>query len=84
MTNVISISPHAKLPLETSNKTLSFSSTTVGSISTTNLQMLNHGEWLSDEVVTFYFKLLAKRDAELTAKNPGRTRSHFITYFFFT
>jgi len=24
------------------------------SISTTNLQMLNHGEWLSDEVVTFY------------------------------
>jgi len=54
------------------------------SISTTNLQMLNHEEWLSDEVVTFYFKLLAKRDAELTAKNPGRTRSHFITYFFFT
>ena len=54
------------------------------SISTTNLQMLNHGEWLSDEVDTFYFKLLAKRDAELTAENPGRTRSHFITSFFFT
>jgi len=53
------------------------------SISTTNLQTLNHGCWLSDEVISFYFKLLAKRDAELTAENPGRKRSHFFNSFFF-
>jgi len=40
--------------------------------------------WLNDEVIHYYFSMLAKRDEALTAANPVRKRSHFFMSYFFT
>jgi hypothetical protein len=54
------------------------------SVQRKSMRTLQDGEWLNDEVIGFYLKLLAKRDKDLTDGNLGRKRSHFFSSFFFS
>lgn len=49
-----------------------------------SMHTLRPGEWLNDEVIHYFFHVLAKRDEALSAANPQRKRSHFFMSFFFT
>ena len=49
-----------------------------------NMQTLRPGCWLSDEVIHFFLAMLAQRDQDLCAADPGRKRSHFFKSFFMT
>jgi sentrin-specific protease 1 len=49
-----------------------------------SMHTLRPGEWLNDEVIHYFFSVLAKRDEALSASNPLRKRSHFFMSFFFT
>lgn len=49
-----------------------------------SIQTLRPGQWLNDEVVHYFFVMLAKRDEEMCRQNPSRKRSHFFKSFFFT
>lgn len=47
-------------------------------------QTLNQRRWLSDEVINFFFLLLAKRDEKICNQQDGMKRSHFFNSFFIT
>ena len=49
-----------------------------------SLRRLIQGEWIDDEAVTFWFKLLAQEDNKLCAKDASRKGSAFFTSFFKT
>ena len=49
-----------------------------------SIRTLRPREWLNDEVINYYYFMLAKRDEALTAANPVRKRNHFFKSFFFT
>eukprot|EP00977_Amphora_coffeiformis_P012558 scaffold3132_cov158-Amphora_coffeaeformis.AAC.3 len=49
-----------------------------------NMQTLQPGAWLSDEVIHFFLAMLAKRDEELCQEDSTRKRSHFFKSFFMT
>lgn len=49
-----------------------------------NMQTLQPGAWLSDEVIHFFLAMLAKRDEELCREDSDRKRSHFFKSFFMT
>jgi sentrin-specific protease 1 len=48
------------------------------------MQTLRPGTWLNDEVIHYFYKMLANRDEALTVAKPERKRSHFFMSFFFT
>jgi len=54
------------------------------SVWTKTMRTLCPGKWLSDEVIHYYFKLLAMRDEQLSANDPAWKRSHFFKSFFLT
>ncbi|KAL3913872.1 MAG: hypothetical protein SGARI_000432, partial [Bacillariaceae sp.] len=49
-----------------------------------SMQTLQPGQWLNDEVIHYFYLMLAKRDAELCKLDPSRKRSHFFKSFFMT
>jgi hypothetical protein len=54
------------------------------SVQRKSIHTLRPKEWLNDEVIHYFYSMLAKRDEALSAANPGRKRSHFFKSFFFT
>lgn len=54
------------------------------SVQRKSMHTLRPGQWLNDEVIHYFFSVLAKRDEALSAAHPGRKRSHFFMSFFFT
>lgn len=54
------------------------------SVQRKSIHTLRPAEWLNDEVIHYFYSMLAKRDEALSAANPGRKRSHFFMSFFFT
>jgi len=54
------------------------------SVTRKSIRTLRPREWLNDEVINYYYFMLAKRDEALTAANPVRKRNHFFNSFFFT
>lgn len=54
------------------------------SVQRQSLHKLQPGVWLNDEVIHYFLLMLARRDAELAAKQPGRKRCHFFKSFFIT
>ena len=55
------------------------------SVERQSLHKLQPGVWLNDEVIHYFLLMLARRDAELAAKQqPGRKRCHFFKSFFIT
>jgi len=54
------------------------------SVQRKSIHTLRPGKWLNDEVIHYFYSMLAKRDEALSAANPGRKRSHFFMSFFFT
>lgn len=49
-----------------------------------NLQTLQPGQWLNDEVIHHFYLMLAKRDEDMCKQDPSRKRSHFFKSFFMT
>jgi Ulp1 family protease len=45
---------------------------------------LRPGEWLSDEIIHYYFRLLQQRDDELCKTDPTHAKCHFFKSFFMT
>jgi sentrin-specific protease 1 len=54
------------------------------SVQRKSMQTLRPGTWLNDEVIHYFYKMLANRDEALTVVKPERKRSHFFMSFFFT
>lgn len=54
------------------------------SVQRKSMRTLRECTWLNDEVITYFYKMLAKRDESLSIANPNRKRSHFFMSFFFT
>ena len=48
------------------------------------INRLKPKSWLKDDVMTFYFKLIMKRDEELSKKKPKRKKCTFFSSFFFS
>ncbi|CAJ1894774.1 unnamed protein product [Cylindrotheca closterium] len=49
-----------------------------------SIQTLRPGEWLGDEVIHYFYLMLARRDEEMCRNDPSRKRSHFFKSFFIT
>ena len=49
-----------------------------------SMHTLQPGTWLNDEVIAFFYQMLAKRDEELCRADPNKKRSHFFKSFFMT
>jgi hypothetical protein len=51
-----------------------------------SMQTLRPGTWLSDEVIQFFYIILAKQDEAICRRHDanGRKRSHFFKSFFMT
>ena len=49
-----------------------------------SMQTLKPGMWLNDEIIHYFYLMLAKRDEELCKNDPSRKRSHFFKSFFIT
>lgn len=58
--------------------------TDTDSVQRKSMRTLRPAQWVNDEVITFFYKMLAARDEALSSANPGRKRSHFFTSFFIT
>mmetsp|Transcript_368 Transcript_368/g.614 ORF Transcript_368/g.614 Transcript_368/m.614 type:complete len:572 (-) Transcript_368:78-1793(-) len=54
------------------------------SVQRQSMHTLRPGEWLNDEVIHYFFMVLAKRDEALSSANTQRRRSHFFMSFFLT
>lgn len=54
------------------------------SVSRSSMNSLRPGGWLTDEVIHFFYVMLARRDEEMCKQNPQRKRSHFFKSFFIT
>jgi len=54
------------------------------SVQRASMQTLKPGMWLNDEVIHYFYIMLAKRDEELCTNDPERKRSHFFKSFFIT
>ena len=54
------------------------------SVQRKSMQTLRPGQWLNDEVIHYFYSMLANRDEALSAATSGRKRSHFFMSFFFT
>jgi sentrin-specific protease 1 len=49
-----------------------------------SMQTLQPGQWLNDEVIHYFYLMLANRDAERSKLDPSTKRSHFFKSFFMT
>lgn len=49
-----------------------------------SIQTLQPGQWLNDEVIHYFYLMLAKRDEDMSKNDPSRKRSHFFKSFFIT
>jgi len=49
-----------------------------------SIQTLEPGQWLNDEVIHYFYLMLARRDEEMCRNDPSRKRSHFFKSFFIT
>jgi sentrin-specific protease 1 len=49
-----------------------------------SIQTLLPGQWLNDEVIHYFYEMLAKRDEEMCQHDPSRKRCHFFKSFFIT
>jgi sentrin-specific protease 1 len=49
-----------------------------------SIQTLQPGQWLNDEVIHYFYEMLAKRDEEMCQHDPSRKRCHFFKSFFIT
>jgi hypothetical protein len=54
------------------------------SVLRSSIQTLQPGTWLNDEIIHYFYQMLANRDEELCEKDPSRQRSHFFKSFFIT
>jgi len=54
------------------------------SVQRASMQTLKPGIWLNDEIIHYFYLLLAKRDEDLCKFDPSRKRSHFFKSFFIT
>ena len=54
------------------------------SVQRSSIQTLQPGQWLGDEVISYFYSMLAKRDEDLCQKDKSRKRSHFFKSFFIT
>jgi hypothetical protein len=54
------------------------------SVQRASMQTLQPGQWVGDEVITYFLLMLSKRDEEMSQKDPARKRCHFFKSFFFT
>eukprot|EP00980_Cylindrotheca_fusiformis_P008183 scaffold1734_cov196-Cylindrotheca_fusiformis.AAC.5 len=49
-----------------------------------SIRTLQPGQWLNDEVIHYFYLMLAKRDEDMSKADPSRKRSHFFKSFFIT
>ena len=49
-----------------------------------SMQTLQPGQWVGDEVISYFLLMLSNRDQELCQKDPQRKRCHFFKSFFMT
>ena len=49
-----------------------------------SMHTLQPGQWLNDEVIHYFYLMLARRDAEMSKLDPSKKRSHFFKSFFMT
>jgi len=56
----------------------------VDSVQRRSMQTLQPCKWLNDEVIHYFYLMLANRDAELSEADTNRRRSHFFKSFFLT
>jgi sentrin-specific protease 1 len=49
-----------------------------------SMHRLQPGQWLNDEVIHYFYVMLANRDKDLCRKDPSRKPSHFFKSFFMT
>jgi sentrin-specific protease 1 len=54
------------------------------SVQRASMKTLKPGMWLNDEIIHYFYIMLAKRDEELCQNDPSRSRSHFFKSFFIT
>lgn len=54
------------------------------SVQRSSIQTLQPGQWLGDEVITYFYLMLSKRDEDLCEQDASRKRSHFFKSFFMT
>jgi sentrin-specific protease 1 len=54
------------------------------SVQRASMKTLKPGMWLNDEIIHYFYLMLAKRDEELCKNDPSRNRSHFFKSFFIT
>ncbi|GMH93332.1 hypothetical protein TrVE_jg14317 [Triparma verrucosa] len=54
------------------------------SITVTNFLSLRDGSWLSDEVISIYFRLLKCRDVKSVREGKKKLYNHYFKSFFFT
>lgn len=54
------------------------------SVQRASMHTLKPGMWLNDEIIHYFYVMLAKRDEELCQNDPSRKRSHFFKSFFIT
>lgn len=54
------------------------------SVQRASMRTLQPGMWLNDEIVHYFYLMLAKRDEELCINDTSRKRSHFFKSFFIT
>jgi len=54
------------------------------SVQRASMRTLKPGMWLNDEIIHYFYLMLAKRDEELCKNDPSRKRSHFFKSFFIT
>merc|ERR1711977_683953 len=54
------------------------------SVQRASMQTLKPGMWLNDEIIHYFYLMLAKRDEELCQNDSTRQRSHFFKSFFIT
>jgi Ulp1 protease family, C-terminal catalytic domain len=54
------------------------------SVQRSSMQTLRPRTWLNDEIIHYFYLMLANRDAELCGNDPSRKRSHFFKSFFIT
>ena len=52
------------------------------SVQRQSMHKLQPGVWLNDEVIHYYLQMLARRDAELADRTPGKRRCHFFNSAF--
>ena len=54
------------------------------SVQRQSMHTLQPGAWVGDEIISYFFLMLSKRDEEMCKKDRSKKRCHFFKSFFFT